>query len=164
MRYLSVFITNHVKPIAVIDLVKPDRIDVIDAIYYCDVHGGNGYVSNYKNILNAEFERRADTGEIKESDLPQRLAGDELIDRLEALLRRGKDKQPRKMHPKSLANLQPCQPFTSAERPCKRRKLTDDQIEEAIKLRASGCPWRMLGDRYGVSHDTVRLTLRNRAS
>ena len=164
MRYLSVFITNHVKPIAVIDLVKPNRVDVIDAIYFCDVHEGYGYVSNYKNILNAEFKRRDDTGEIKKSDTPQRLAGDELLDRLEALLRRGKDKQPRHMHPKSLENLKPASPFTQATRPCKPRKLTDEQIEEALKLRASGCPWRMLGDRYGVSHDTVRLTLRNRAS
>ncbi len=36
MRYLSVFISKQpTKPIAVVDLNKPERVSVIDAIYYC---------------------------------------------------------------------------------------------------------------------------------
>ena len=51
MRYLSVFISKQpTKPIAVVDLTKPERVSVIDAIYYCDFHGGHAFISNYKNI------------------------------------------------------------------------------------------------------------------
>ena len=165
MRYLSVFIPlQPTKPIAVVDLNKPDRISVIDAIYYTDFHCGHAYVSNYKNILTAKFDRRADTGEIKLYDIPKRLEGEELLTMLEGLLTRGKDKQPRKMHPNSLANLCPAPRFSRANRPCKKRKLSDKQLDEAIKLREDGFAWRMLGDRYGVSHDTLRLAVRNRGT
>ena len=162
MRYLSVFIPMQpTRPIAVVDLNKPDRISVIDAIYYTDFHYGHAYVSNYKNVLTAKFDRRSDTGEIKLYDIPKRIEGEELLTMLEGLLTRGKDKQPRKMHPNSLANLCPAPRFSRANRPCKKRKLTDEQLDEAIKLREAGFPWRMLGDRYGVSHDTLRLAVRS---
>ena len=81
---------------------------------------------------------------------------------LEGLLTRGKDKQPRQMHPHSLANLRPAPRFSRANRPCKKRKLTNEQLDEAIKLRADGFAWRMLGDRYGVNHDTLRLAAKLR--
>ena len=77
------------------------------------------------------------------------------------MLARGKDKQPRQMHPNSLANLCTAPRFSRTNRPCKKRKLTDAQLEEAIKLRESGVAWRMLGDRYGVNHDTLRLAARS---
>jgi len=163
MRYLSVFIPMQpTKPIIVVDLNKPDRISVVDAIYYADCHGAHAYLSNYKQLLNSTFDRRADTGEIKLSDIPKRIEGEELLTMLEGLLTRGKDKQPRQMHPNSLANLCPAPRFSRANRPCKKRKLTDAQLEEAIKLRESGFAWRMLGDRYGVSHDTLRLAVRDK--
>ena len=162
MRYLSVFIPMQpTKPIIVVDLNKPDRISVVDAIYYADCHGAHAYLSNYKQLLNSTFDRRADTGEIKLSDIPKRIEGEELLTMLEGLLTRGKDKQPRQMHPNSLANLCPAPCFSRANRPCKKRKLTDAQLEEAIKLRESGFAWRMLGDRYGVNHDTLRLAARS---
>ena len=165
MRYLSVFIPSQpTKPIAVVDLNKPDRISVIDAIYYTDFHDGHAYLSNYKNILTAKFDRRADTGEIKLYDIPKRLEGEELLTMLKGVLTRGKDKQPRKMRPNSLANLRPAPHFSRANRPCKKRKLSNEQLDEAIKLREAGFPWRMLGDRYGVSHDTLRLAARNRGA
>ena len=165
MRYLSVFISKQpTKPIAVVDLNKPDRITVIDAIYYCDCHGGHAYKSNYKNIFTAAFDRRADTGEIKLYDVPKRIESDELLAMLEGLLQRGKDKQPRQMHPSSLANLCTAPRFTRDNRPCKKRKLTEAQLDEAIKLRGDGFAWRMLGDRYGVSHDTLRLSIKNRGT
>ena len=110
--------------------------------------------------FTAKFDRRADTGEIKLYDTPKRIEGEELLALLEGLLTRGKDKQPRQMHPNSLANLCPAPRFSRANRPCKKRKLTDAQLEEAIKLRESGFAWRMLGDRYGVNHDTLRLAAR----
>ena len=165
MRYLPVFIPQQQhKPIVVVDLSKPDRVSVIDAIYYTDFHDGHAFVSNYKNVLTAKFDRRADTGEIKLYDIPKRIEEEELLALLEGLLARGKDKQPRRMHPNSLANLCPAPRFSRANRPCKKRKLTDEQLDEAIKLREAGCAWRMLGDRYGVSHDTLRLAVRDRGT
>ena len=158
MRYLSVFIPlQPTKPIAVVDLNKPERVSVIDAIYYTDFHNGHAYISNYKNIFTAKFDRRSDTGEVKLSDIPKRIEGEELLKMLEGLLTRGRDKQPRQMHPNSLANLRPAPRFSRANRPCKKRKLTNEQLDEAIKLREDGFAWRMLGDRYGVNHDTLRL-------
>ena len=165
MRYLSVFIPlQPTKPIAVIDLNKPDRVSVIDATYYTDFHNGHAYISNYKNVLTAQFDRRSDTGEIKLSDIAKRIEGKDLLKMLEGLLTRGKDKKPRNMHPNSLANLCTAPRFSRANRPCKKRKLTNEQLDEAIKLRADGFPWRMLGDRYGVSHDTLRLAIRNKGT
>jgi hypothetical protein len=162
MRYLSVFIPMQpTRPIAVVDLNQPDRVSVIDAIYYTDRHHGHAYLSNYTNIFTAKFDRRADTGEIKLYDIPTRIEGEELLTTLEGLLTRGKDKQPRQMHPNSLANLRPAPRFSRANRPCKKRKLTDEQLDEAIKLREGGFPWRILGDRFGVNHDTLRLAVRN---
>jgi len=47
MRYLSVFIQQQpTKPIVVVDLNKPERFSVIDAIYYTDFHGGHAFISN----------------------------------------------------------------------------------------------------------------------
>ena len=74
MRYLSVFIPQQpTKPIAVVDLKKPERVSVIDAIYYTDFHNGHAYLSNYRNIFTAKFDRRADTGEIKLYDIQNAL-------------------------------------------------------------------------------------------
>ncbi len=92
--YLYSFQLQPTKPIAVVDLNKPDRVSVIDAIYYTDCHYGHAYLSNYKNIFTAKFDRRADTGEIKLYDIPKRIEGEELLTMLEGLLTRGKDKQP----------------------------------------------------------------------
>ena len=97
-------------------------------------------------------------------DTPERIEGEELLALLEGLLTRGKDKQPRRMHPNSLANLCPAPRFSRANRPCKKRKLTDAQLDGAIKLRESGFAWRMLGDRYGVSHDTLRLAVKSKGT
>ena len=86
MRYLSVFIPQQpTKPIVVVDLNKPERVSVIDAIYYCDFHNGHAFISNYKNIFTAKFDRRADTGDIKLYDIPERIEGDELLAKLEGI-------------------------------------------------------------------------------
>ena len=165
MRYLSVFIPMQpTKPIAVVDLNKPERVSVIDAIYYTDFHCGHAYVSNYKNILTAKFDRRADTGEIKLSDIPKRIEGEELLTMLEGLLTRGKDKKPRQMHPNSLGNLRPAQPFTCKNYRHKQCKLTTEQLNQAANLKTQGWSWRMLGDKFGVKADTVRKSVKNRGT
>ena len=163
MRYLSVFIQQQpTKPIVVVDLNKPERFSVIDAIFYTDFHNGHAFISNYKNVFTAKFGRRADTGEIKLYDIPERIEGDELLEKLEALQARGKDKKPRQMHPNSLGNLCPRRRFTRDDRPCKKRLLTDAQLDEAKRLHESGLSWRVLGDRYRVNHDTLRLAIKKR--
>ena len=53
MHYLSVFISKQpTKPIAVVDLNKPERVSVIDAIYYCDFHGGHWHSPNFVDTLH----------------------------------------------------------------------------------------------------------------
>ena len=82
MRYLSVFIQQQpTKPIVVVDLNKPERFSVIDAIFYTDFHNGHAFISNYKNVFTAKFGRRADTGEIKLYDIPERINGDVDLDK-----------------------------------------------------------------------------------
>ena len=165
MRYLSVFISKQpTKPIAVVDLNKPERVSVIDAIYYCDFHGGHAYLSNYRNIFTAKFDRRTDTGEIKLYDIPKRIEEEELLALLEGLLVRGKDKQPRRMHPNSLANLNSSEPSTCKNYRHKQCKLTAQQVQEAALLKTQGLSWRMLGDRFGVKADTVRKSVKNRGT
>jgi len=163
MKYLSIFISPQPsKPIVVVDLTKPNRLTITDAIYYTNFQNGHAYLSNYKNIFTCKFDRRDDTGEIKLNDIPKRLEGDELLKKLEGLLTRGKDKKSRKMHPASIANLCPRRRFTRDDRPCKKRLLTDAQLDEANRLHESGLAWRVLGDRYRVNHDTLRLAIKKR--
>lgn len=165
MRYLYIFIPLQLtKPVVVIDLSEPDKRSVIDGIYYTDSLDGWGYLSNYKNIFTAKFDRREDTGEIKLYDIPQRLEGAELLAKLESLQRRGKDQKKRCMHPNSLANLRPAAPFSKRHRPKKTSSITDEQLQQAIELRRSGCPWRVLGDKFGVNHDTLRLAVQKRGT
>ena len=167
MRYLSIYISNQPStPITVIDLRHPNRRAVIDGIYYTDCHDAQGYLSNYKNIRKAfqkqKLKTRADTGEIKLSEFPLELEGAALLAKLESLQRRGKDQKRRCMHPNSLANLRPAAPFSKRNRPKKTSSITDEQLQQAIELRQSGCPWRVLGDKFGVNHDTLRLAVQKR--
>jgi hypothetical protein len=165
MRYLSVFIPKQpTKPIVVVDLNKPDRVSIIDAIYYTDFHGGHAFISNYKNVFTAKFDRRADTGEIKLYDIPKRIKGQELLAKLEALQTRGKDKKPRTMHPNSLSNLRPAEPFSCNNYRHKQCKLTTEQVNQAAHLKAQGWSWRMVGDKFEVKADTVRKSVKNRGA
>lgn len=165
MRYLSIFIPQQPsKPIIVIDLLHPDRRSVIDGIYYTDCHHAWGYISNFKRIAEAKFDRRADNGEIKRHDSPRRLDGTELLAKLEGLQRRGKDQQRRCMHPNSLANLRPAARFSRTNRPKKTSTITTEKLQQAIELRQSGWQWRSLGDYFGVNHDTLRLAVQRRGT
>lgn len=163
MRYLSIFISQQPsKPIVVIDLLRPDRLSLIDGAYYADFHESWGYISNYRNILKAPFDRRADTGEIKAHDIPQRLNGTDLLARIEGLKQRGSDRCKRNMHPNSLANLRPAKRFSERHSPRKPRKLTDEQLDKAQELRRNGCSWRTVGDLLRCNAQTVRSSLRRR--
>ena len=162
MRYLTIY-TPAQRRLLVIDLSKPSREALIDGLYYTEKFDCFGYISNHKHPLKAKY-RRTQEGEIHYLDIPTRLDKLALMERLTAMRVRGEDKSPRRMHPNSLANLCPAPRFSRANRPCKKRKLTDAQLEEAIKLRESGVAWRMLGDRYGVNHDTLRLAVRNKGT
>lgn len=166
MRYLTLYSGNS--PIICIDLHKPKRINIIDGIYYADKFDLEGFQSNYKNIYKAKFKRTAESSDPVTSrqivwwDLPKRLSTEEVISMLEALLQRGRDKKKRKMNPKSLANLRPAKPFTSEQRPSKPRKLTNEQLDKALELRANGCSWRKVGDLLKCNYQTVRSSLRRR--
>jgi hypothetical protein len=166
MRFVTLYIQTS--PIVCIDLKKPERMDIIDGIYYADKFDLEGFQSNYKNIYKAKFKRTAESNDPVTSrqivwwDIPKRLSTAEVISMLEALLQRGRDKKKRKMNPKSLANLRPAKPFTSEHRPSKPRKLTDDQLNKAIEFRDNGCSWRKVGDILGCNYQTVRSSLRRR--
>ena len=115
MHYLSVFIPQQpTKPIVVVDLNKPERVSVIDAIYYCDFHNGHAFISNYKNLFTAKFDRRADTDEIDVS------------------------------------------------KPVRRKKADALSLPQEAPFVDKPINWRMLGDRHGVSHDTLRLAVRDK--
>lgn len=166
MRYLTIYLQTS--PIVCVDLHKPERIDIIDGIYYADKFDLEGFQSNYKNIYKAKFKRTAESSDPVTSrqivwwDIPKRLSTQEVIAILEALLQRGRDKKKRKMNPNSLANLKPAKPFTSDSRPSKPRILTDEQLDKALELRGSGCSWRKVGDILKCNHQTVRSSLRRR--
>lgn len=166
MRYLTLY--SNQSPIVCVDLHKPERIDIIDGIYYADKFDLEGFQSNYKNIYKAKFKRTAESSDPVTSrqivwwDIPKRLSSQDVVAILERLLQRGRDKKKRKMHSNSLANLKPAKPFTSDNRPPKSRMLTDEQLDKAIELRGSGCSWRKVGDILKCNHQTVRSSLRRR--
>ena len=170
MRNLSIYLPNSTKPALVIDLHKPDRLTIIDAIYLSDFHDAVGYKSNFKDIFTANFPRTAETTDpqtsrtIKLSEVPQKYSSAALIDLLESLLVRGKDKVKRQMNSKSLANLKPAKPFTKNSHPTKPRRLDDLQVQKAAELRAQGCSWKVIGDRLCCPSQTVRSTLKRLGS
>ena len=168
MRYFSIY--RDFKLLLCIDLYKPDRLDVIDAIYFIETYDLDGFRSNYKNIMTAEFKRTGDHPDrlksrlIYLSDVPQRLSPTDAIALLEGLLQRGKDKKKRQMHPNSLRNLQPTAKFTRESRPAKPRLLDEQQLSKALELRDNGCSWRKVGDLLKCNVSTVRTALRRRGS
>lgn len=166
MRYLSIYLQSTTKPALVIDLHKPDRPTIRDAIYLADFHDAVGYKSNFKDIFTANFPRTAETSDpqksrtIKLIEVPQKFVSEDLIDLLESLLCRGKDKVKRQMSSKSLANLKPAKPFTKNNHPTKPRRLNDLQVQKAAELRAQGCSWKVIGDRLSCPSQTVRSSLK----
>lgn len=166
MRYLSFYRDSH--PIACIDLEHPRRETVRTVIHLVAKYRLEGFVSNHKNIFEANFERTGDHPDplksriIKSTDLVERLRTEEALDILEPLLLRGKDKKPRKMHPHSLQNLRPAPRFDSASRPARCRKISDDQLRKAIELRLEGASWREVGRAVGHNFQGVRSAIHRR--
>lgn len=166
MRYLSLYLNT--KRLVCIDLHKPNRADVIDAIYYAERPDTDAFESNHKNVFTANFPRTAENKDPAKSrlivwwEVPRRIGREQLIPMLEAMLKRGKDQRKRKMSSRSLANLRPMRPFSTDYRPTKARKLTDAQLDKALELRSNGCSWPQVGDILGCNHQTVRSSLRRR--
>lgn len=158
MRYLSI-ISPQLIQLAVVDLKNPDRLDIIDAIYYAEKFNCTGLISNYKKPLNAPFKRNLKHGEINLSDLPKRLDTKRVIEMLEGLLKRGKDIAAREMNPVSLANLKPARPFSKDHQPVRVPTCTPSMLARARQLRADGCSWRGIGDILGVKAATIRMAL-----
>ena len=158
MRYLSI-ISPQLKQLAVVDLKKPEKLAVIDGIYYVDKFNCIGLISNYKKPLNEPFKRALTTGDIKLSDLPKRLDTQQVIELLESLQTRGKDKQARRISPNSLANLKPSRLFSKDNQPVRVPTCTPTMLARARQLRSNGCSWRGVGDILGVKAPTIRMAL-----
>ena len=158
MRYLSI-ISPQLKQLAVVDLKKPEKLDVIDGIYYAEKFNCTGLISNYKKPLNEPFKRTLKHGESKLSDLPKRLNTQQLIEQLESLLRRGKDKQARRISPNSLANLKPSRLFNKDNQPVRVPTCTPAMLARARQLRSDGCSWPGIGDILGVKAATIRMAM-----
>jgi hypothetical protein len=154
MRYITL-VTPSNRRLMVIDRVRPILTKLIDATYYADKFQCSAVLSNYKNIFDAS---RADLVGAK------RLEGDALLTFLEDLQLKARGKRKQRMHPASLSNLRPCQPFASGRSTCKPRKINDQQVEEAKQLRAEGRSWRAVGDALGLNASSVRSAITQRAT
>lgn len=158
MRYLSV-IDPFGRQMTVVDLKNPAKIDIIDGIYYADKFGCYGLKTNYKKPLGAAFKRTLKTGEIKLSELPKQLDTQQVIELLERLLQRGRDKENRQMHTNSLKNLKPARPFSKDHQPARVPICSPQMLSRARQLRLDGCSWRGIGDILGVKAPTIRMAL-----
>jgi hypothetical protein len=158
MRYLSI-ISPQLKQLAVVDLKKPEKLDVIDGIYYAEKFNCTGLLSNYKKPLNEPFKRALKTGEIKLSDLPKKLDTQQALELLESLLKRGKDKAAREMNSASLSNLKTSRPFSKDHQPVRVLSCTPAMLTRARQLRSDGCSWRGIGDILGVKAATIRMAM-----
>jgi hypothetical protein len=130
-----------------------------------------GIRSNYKNPFEAQFLRngdiwgdKANSGAIKTSDLPIRYSTAELLDLLQTLSTRGKDKSKRKVHQNSLNNLKKHPNWSSALKPTKPKKISDELVDEAIQLKSQGMSWRKIGDRLQLNFQSVRTAINRRNS
>jgi hypothetical protein len=165
MRYLSLFpFPSDPSNELVIDLNKPCKDDVQQAIELLCHSVNHAYQSNFKSLLKAKFPRTAEHRLIKPEFVPKRLHADEAITLLEGFLCRGRDKTKRQVHPNSLCNLRPAARFTPENRPTKPCLMSDQQVNKAMELRDNGCSWRTIGDSLGVNSETVRSTLRRRGN
>lgn len=166
MRYLTIYIDTH--RLFCVDLSKPNRQEVRKAVAYVYLYEPMGYRSNHKNIFTAKYERTSthvveeQSRLIKSKHRVQRMKPEEVINLLEPLLSRGRDKHQRKMHPNSIKNLRPAPAFNAATRPTKERTISDKQLEKAEELRAAGVSWRQIGDAVGHNYQGVRTALLRR--
>lgn len=130
-----------------------------------------GIRSNYKNPFEAQFLRNGDiwgdkvnSGAIKTSDLPIRYSTEELLDLLQALSTRGKDRNKRKVHQNSLNNLKKRPNWSSELRPTKPKKISEELIDTAIQLKSQGMSWRKIGDKLQLNFQSVRTAIHRRDS
>ncbi len=167
MRYLSLFpFPSDPSYELVIDLNKPNKVDVSNAIDLLTYTVGHAYQSNFKSLLKAKFPRATYNADpiksrlIKSEFAPKRLLADEAICLLHSLQGRGKDRVKRTVHPNSMCNLRPAARFTPQNHPTKPCLMSNQQVQKAVELRDNGYSWRTIGDSLGVNSETVRSTLR----
>ena len=159
MQYLIFFpFPSQPETQFIVDLKRHCAVQVRDAIYYIDKFDLHCYLSNFKS-LHRGYQRNAQ-GEVKQSDMPKRIQPLEAIEMLEALQVRGRDKQPRKMHPNSLLNLKPALPFTRGTAPRKPMMISDIQVSKAQELKANGASWAAIGDYLGCNKEAIRSAIR----
>jgi hypothetical protein len=127
---------------------------------------GIGIQSNYKNPFNACFARNGEiygdklnSGAIKNFDIPIRYSTEELIIFLERIQTRGKDRNKRKIHQKSLNNLRKAPNWSANSRPNKPKKISEEMIDQAINLKKSGMSWRKIGDKLETNFQSIRTAI-----
>ena len=151
-QYPYLFICDrNLEPMHYIALSKIKNIEEI--LRSLDCRGAIGILSNYKKPFEAQFKRSRKEADPQESELialsdrPKRLGTDELIQFLESIQLRGKDKRKRKMHLNSIKNLKKAPEWSSNNMPRKPCQISDDQILEAIRLKSLGFSWKILSEK-----------------
>lgn len=161
LKYLTVIHPVWLEPIANIRLnSRIDKKKLSEAIYLAEKYECIGIVSNYANPMTANFERYEDSRNIKGFDVPERLKTDELIDKLDSLRLRGKDKKLRYMSHNSLKNLRPAARFKAGHKHYRKSSIPTESVLKAIELREQTMPWRAIGDCLGMNFETVRSAVR----
>lgn len=154
---------RNLEPMHHITLSKIKNIEGI--LRSLDCRGAIGILSNYKKPFEAQFQRTRKDADTRESELitlsdrPRRLDTDELIQFLEAIQLRGKDKNKRQMHVNSIKNLKKTSEWTTNSKPKKPCQISDDQIIEAIRLKCSGFSWKTLSDKLEININSLRSAI-----
>jgi hypothetical protein len=168
MRYLTIYLNDF--RLVCIDLAKPDRSAVKDAIDYVKQFNLPCFISNHRNIFTATYRRTGEGADetksrlIKREDSVTRLKPEQALAHLKNLLSRGRDRAPRKMHPNSLKNLQPAPPFTTSNRPTRQRKISDALLTKATELRSKGASWRQVEEATLTNYESIRTALKRRGT
>lgn len=163
-QYPYLFICDrNLEPMHYIALSKIKNIEEI--LRSLDCRGAIGILSNYKKPFEAQFKRSRKEADPQESELialadrPKRLATDELIQFLESIQLRGKDKRKRKMHLNSIKNLKKAPEWSSNNMPRKPCQISDDQILEAIRLKSLGFSWKILSEKLEINVNSLRSAI-----
>jgi hypothetical protein len=151
---------SNLNKLHVVKINKPiDLTSVINDVIYFDAIG---IQSNYKNPLDAKFNRTKDTRNeetsrlIVKDDLPKRFDTKELVAFLRSLQTRGKDKKKRTINPKSLLNLKPAKQFTKDYNFKKPSFLSESLLSYVEQLREKNIPYREISEELGLPVEKVR--------
>lgn len=145
------------------------RTDASDLAYLVDSKDCIVVRSNYRNPLTAVFKRnherknKSASRTIDLDDLPQRFTGEAALELIQQCTSwRGKDKQPRLMHPNSLKNLKPLEKGGTALPRVYSAPL--ELSERAEQLRAFGHSLKAIGDSLALTESQVKYLLQGSPS